>query len=275
MRLQRYFHAAVAASLAAAAPLFAQDSTSKPPSIPPDSVRPLPRHRPTVVFDSVTLRRLPVGNVLQLPVLTPGVYGLVDPQAFSVRGGLTGDVGVYVDGALVRNGQRQDFELLPPLRGVASLALSTGLAPAYLGDASPGVLEIITPTAEGTWTGGVRYRADDAGPDLWRNIGFHRLEATAGGSLPLGFTGFAGFSLTGQQSLETEKLRALQAKIQRLYGKGEHVSLTVLAGREQEREFPFTALYNAQNRIAARTSSRVFVLDWVHQLPRVAERPSA
>ena len=339
MRLQRYLHAAVAASLAAAAPLFAQDSTSKLPSILPDSVRPLPRHRPTVVFDSVTLRRLPVDNVLQLPVLTPGVYGLVDPQAFSVRGGLTGDVGVYVDGALVRNGQRQDFELLPPLRGVESVALSTGLAPSYLGDASPGVLEIITPTAAGTWTGGVRYRADDAGPDLWRNIGFHRLEATAGGSLPLGFTGFAGFSLTGQQSLETEKLRdvqapvyivsgtdtvirqpvdfgnpasdtidlaiprftqysgycdessngvachglqvpftthgahALQAKIQRVYGKDEHVSLTVLAGREQEREFPFTALYNAQNRIAARTSSRVVVLDWVHQLPRVAERP--
>ena len=342
MRLQRYFHAAVAASLAAAAPLFAQDSTSnppKPPAIPSDSVRPLPRHRPTVVFDSVTLRRLPVDNVLQLPVLAPGVYGLVDPQAFSVRGGLTGDVGVYVEGALVRNGQRQDFELLPPLRGVQSVTFATGLAPAYLGDASPGVLEIVTPTAEGTWRGGVRYRADDAGPDLWRNIGFHRLEATAGGSLPLGFTGFAEFELTGQQSLETEKLRdiqapvyivsgtdtvirqpvdfgnpasdtidlaiprfaqysgycdessngaachglqvpftthgahALQAKIQRVYGKDEHVSLTLLAGREQEREFPFTALYNAQNRLAARTSSRVFVLDWVHQLPRVAERP--
>lgn len=339
MRFERVLGAAAAASLAVAAPLFAQDSTSKPPSVPPDSVRPLSRHRPTVVFDSVTLRRLPVDNVLQLPVLIPGVYALVDPQAFSVRGGLTGDVGVYVDGALVRNGQRQDFELLPPLRGVESIALSTGLAPAYLGDASPGVLEIVTPTAEGTWKGGVRYRADDAGPDLWRNIGFHRLEATAGGSLPLGFTGFAAFSLTGQQSLETEKLRdvqapvyivsgtdtvirqpvdfgnpasdtidlaiprfaqysgycdessngaschglqvpfsthgahALQAKFQRVYGKGEHVSLTVLAGREQEREFPFTALYNAQNRIAARTSSRVFVLDWVHQLPRVAERP--
>src|SRR5262245_57279349 len=98
MRLERSLRAAVAASLAAAAPLFAQDSTSK-------AVRPVPRQNPTVVYDSTTLRRLPIDDVLQLPVLAPGVYGLVDPHAFSVRGGLTGDVGVYVDGALVRNGQ--------------------------------------------------------------------------------------------------------------------------------------------------------------------------
>ncbi|HEV2671141.1 MAG TPA: TonB-dependent receptor [Gemmatimonadales bacterium] len=339
MRLQRYVHAAAAASLAVAAPLFAQDSTAKPPAIPADSARPLPPHRPTVVFDSTTLRRLPVDDVLQVPVLVPGVYGLTDPHTFSVRGGLNGDAAVVVDGAVIRNGQRLDAELLPPARGVQSLAVTTDLAPAYLGDVQSGLIEIVTPAGGTKWSGSVRYRADDAGPDLWRNIGYHRLELTGGGTLPAGFTGFAVFALTGQQSLETEKLRdvhapayivsgtdtvirqpvdfgnpasdtidlaiprfvqysgycdessngaechglqlpfttrgahAFQAKIQKVYGGDQHVSLTVLAGREQERDFPFTALYNPQNRLAARTASRVFIVDWVHRLPRIAERP--
>jgi len=325
MRFECVLGAAAAASLAVAAPLFGQDPA-------PDSGRSIPHHKPTAVFDSATLRRLPIDNVLQVPVLVRGVYGLTDSRAFSLRGGLNGETAVYVDGALIRNGQRLDAELLPPVRGIESLAVTTGLVPAHLGEAQAGLLEIVTPTATGQWRGGVRYRADDAGPDLWRSIGFHRLEVTAGGSLPLGLTGFATFALTGQQSLETEKLRdeqapvyivsgtdtvirqpidfgnpasdtidlaiprfaqysgycdessngaachglrvpfttrgahVLQAKIQRLYGRDQHVSLTVLAGREQAREFPFTALYNAQNRLATRTASRVFVLDWAHHL---------
>ncbi|HWC73103.1 MAG TPA: hypothetical protein VG454_04130, partial [Gemmatimonadales bacterium] len=80
-----------------------------------------------------------------MPILVAGVYGLTDPRTFSVRGGLTGDAVVYVDGALIRNGQRQDAELLPPLRGIQSLAVSTGLAPFFLGDVQTGLLEIETP----------------------------------------------------------------------------------------------------------------------------------
>jgi hypothetical protein len=328
MRFQRYFHAAMVVSPAIAAPLFGQDTTAA-----------LPSPRPTATFDSVTLRRLPIDNVLQVPVLVHGVYGFTDSRAFSVRGGVSGDAAVYVDGALIRNGQRLDAELLPPVRGMTSLAVTTGLAPAYVMGAQSGFLEIETPAGDTRWSGGLRYRADDAGPNLWRSVGFHRFEALGGGPLPLGFTGFAAFLLDGQQSLETEKLRdeqapvyivsgtdtvirqpvefgnpasdtidlaiprftqysgycdesansaechglqvpfstrgaqLLQAKLERSYGAGQHASLTVLAGRLQARDFPFTALYNPSNRTATRTSSRALILDWHHRLSKLGGGP--
>jgi hypothetical protein len=333
MRFQRYVYAAAAVSLAVAAPLFAQDTTATASGSVADSGRPLPRHRPTAAFDSATLRRLPIDDVRQVPVLVHGVYGLTDPRAFSVRGGLNGDAAIYVDGALIRNGQRLDAELLPPVRGVQSMTVTTGLAPVYFSGVQAGLLQIETPIGGEKWSGGVRYRADEAGLDLWGNVGFHRIEATAGGALPLGLTGFAAFVLDGQQSLETEKLRdvqapvyiasgtdtvirqpvdfgnpnsdtidlaiprfiqysgqcdessngtqchglqvpfstrgahVFQAKIQKAYGSDQHVNLTVLAGRQQARDFPFTQLYNPTNRTAARTSSRAFILDWLHRLP--------
>ena len=342
MRFQRYLHAAAAASLAVAAPLFAQDTTTTPSSLPTamaDSSRAVPRTRPTTVFDSATLRRLPIDDVRQVPVLVRGVYGLTDPRSFSVRGALSSEAAIYVDGALIRTGQRLDAELLPPVRGTRSLAVTTGLAPAHLGEAPAGLLEIATPAGGEKWTGGARYRADEAGLDLWRNVGFHRIEATTGGPLPLGLSGFAAFALDGQQSLETEKLRdvqapvyitsgtdtiirqpidfgnpnsdtidlaiprfiqysgycdessnsgpchglqvpfsargahVFQAKIQKAYGSHQHLNLTALAGRQQARDFPFTQLYNPTNRTATRTSNRVFILDWLHQLPRVGGRP--
>lgn len=338
MLFERVYRAAAAVSLAVAAPLFGQDTTAARPTTA-DSGRRLPSHKPTAVFDSVTLRRLPIDDVLQVPVFVHGVYGLTDSRAFSVRGGLNGDAAVYVDGALIRNGQRLDAELLPPVRGVTSLAITTGLAPTQFSGVQAGLLEIETPVGGRTWSGGVRYRADDAGPDLWRSVGFHRIEATGGGALPLGFTGFAAFVLDGQKSLETEKLRdeqapvyivtgtdtiisqpvdfgnpasdtidlaiprfsqysghcdesangaachglqvpfstrgaqLMQAKLLRPYGADQHVSLTVLAGRHQVRDFPFSELYNSSNRTASRTSSRAFILDWQHRLPKLGGRP--
>src|SRR6185437_9900015 len=132
MRFECVLGAAAAASLAVAAPLFGQDPA-------PDSGRSIPHHKPTAVFDSATLRRLPIDNVLQVPVLVRGVYGLTDSRAFSLRGGLNGETAVYVDGALIRNGQRLDAELLPPVRGIESLAVTTGLVPAHLGEAQAGL----------------------------------------------------------------------------------------------------------------------------------------
>lgn len=207
MRIERFLCAAAAVSLAVAAPLSAQDSTLTPR----DSTRLL--RTATRVFDSTSLRRLPVDDPLEIPVLVPGVYGLTDPRAFSVRGGLPGDAAVYVDGALIRNGQRQNAEPLPPLLGIQSLSVTTGLAPASVADAKAGLLEIVTPAGGSDWRGGVGYRSDDPAPTIWRNVGFQRIQATAGGPLPAGFTAFAAFQLDGQRSLETQKLRDVQAPV--------------------------------------------------------------
>lgn len=320
MNVQRFVCAAAAISMAVAAPLFGQDSTK-------------------VVFDSATLRRLPIDNALDVPVLVPGVYGLTDPRVFSVRGGFAGGAAVYVDGALIRSGQRRGTALVPPVRGIQSLAVTTGLGPVEFGETQGGLVEIVTPAGGPQWTSDVRYRADDAGPDLWRNVGFHRIEAIGGGPLPAGFTLFAAFQLDGQQSLETEKLRdvqtpvyvasgidtiirqprqagdplsdtldlsiprfvqysgycdksrngadcrglqvpfttqgahVFQAKLQRAYGTQGRVSLTLLSGRQQVRDFSLTALYNPTNRIASRTRNRAFIVAWAHQLPNLGGRP--
>ena len=343
MQFQRYFHAAAAASLAVAAPLFAQDTTTTTPARDSTVARATQSTR-TVVYDSTILRRLPIDDVLDVPVLVPGFYGLTNPRAFSLRGGLSGDGAIYVDGALIRNGQRLDAELLPPLWGIQSLAVTTGLAPADRSDLRTGSLDIVTPMGGREWT--VRFGGRFDRPenlylpaDLWRNVGFTRLEAKASGGLPAGFTAFVGIQADGQESLETENLRdeqapvyvasgtdttirqpvdfgnpasdtidlaiprfvqhsgycdesrngnkcyglrvpltgrgsdVLQAKLQRLYGTDGRVSLTLLYGRQQARDFPFTALYNPANRTASRITNNVLILDWQHRLLNVSGRP--
>jgi hypothetical protein len=331
MNLRASLCAAAAITLAVAAPLFSQDTTAT-------------HRRPGAVFDSLSLRRLPIDDVLDLPVLLPGVYGLTDPRAFSLRGGLRGDGAIYVDGALIRNGQRLDAGLLPVLWGIQSLAVTTGLAPADRSDLRMGSLEIVTPTGGREWTIGFSGRGDRLGNrefpfDLWRNVGFSRLEVKASGGLPAGFTAFVAVQADGQESLETEKLRdaqapvyiasgtdttirqpvdfgnpasdtidlaiprfvqysgycdksrngnkcyglmipftgrgseVLQAKLQRSYGTDGRVSLTLLYGRQQARDFPWTALYNPVNQTASRTTSNVLILDWQHALLHVRGRP--
>ncbi|HJS44354.1 MAG TPA: hypothetical protein VJ755_12835, partial [Gemmatimonadales bacterium] len=217
MQLERVFRAAAAASLAVAAPLFAQDTTSATPARDSSLGRKPPTTR-TVLYDSTVLRRLPIDDVLDVPVLVPGIYGLTNPRAFSVRGGLNGDGAIYVDGALIRNGQRQGAELLPPLWGIQSLAVTTGLAPADRGDFRLGSLEIVTPTGGREWTvrfgGGADRLGNKEFPfDPWRNVGFNRLVVRASGGLPAGLTAFVAVQADWQESLETEKLRDVQAPV--------------------------------------------------------------
>ncbi len=343
MRFQRYLHAAAAVSLAVAAPLFSQDTTSTAPAHDSAAVRAKQSAR-TVVYDSAILHRLPIDNVLDVPVLVPGFYALTDPRAFSLRGGLRGEGAIYVDGALIRNGQRLDAELLPPLWGVESLAVTRGLAPPDRGDLRMGSLDIVTPGGDRTWTvdfGAQGDRLGDKETPLapWPNVGFSRLDVRASGGLPAGFTAFVAIQGEGQASLETEKLRdvqapvlvtsgtdttirqpvdfgnptsdtidlaiprfvqysgdcdqsrngskcygllvpftgrdaqVLQAKLQRVYGTDSRVSLTLLYGRQQARDFPVTALYNPANRTAARMTSNVVILGWQHGLLHSGDRP--
>ncbi len=216
MRYERYLHAAAAVSLAVAAPLLAQDTTSAAPAR--DSSVGRAKANRTIVYDSMVLRRLPIDDVLDVPVLVPGVYGLTNPRAFSFRGGLTGDGAIYVDGALIRNGQRLDAELLPPLWGIHSVAITTGLAPAARGAQRMGSLDIETAIGGREWTVDFGGRGDRFGNkespfEPWRNVGFTRIQGIASGGLPAGFTALIALQADGQESMETEKLRDEQAPV--------------------------------------------------------------
>ncbi|MGH7520858.1 MAG: TonB-dependent receptor domain-containing protein [Gemmatimonadales bacterium] len=213
MNLRASLCAAAAITLAVAAPLFSQDTTAtNPPAAPL-----LQRRSGAVVFDSLTLRRLPIEDLKQLPALAPGVFSLTDARLFSIRGGPSEAAALYVDGALLQNGQLGRPRLFPSLNGVHELSVITGLAGATRGF-SLGVLDLTTPTGTRRYAADLRYRTDDVGGGvgqsrIWRYVGFNQVEANVSGPAVAGITMFAAASLEGQQSLETEKRRDVQTPI--------------------------------------------------------------
>jgi hypothetical protein len=64
---------------------------------------------------------------------------------------------------------------------------------------------------------------------------------------------------------------AWQGKLQYAYGAGAHISLTGLASRSQEREFPGTDLYNPESYAGTRLQSSAGILNWSQPLTHLGD----
>jgi TonB dependent receptor-like, beta-barrel len=138
---------------------------------------------------------------------TDSVRGLV------VRGSDPGATSVYIDGALIRNGQRGEADLELGTNGIARASLTTGALAADVGGAEGGAISFTTPGGSPAWRGAARYRTDDLGVGAWGSVGLHRVEASVGGPVAGHLTVFGAATLTGRQSLETQKYRDAQAPV--------------------------------------------------------------
>lgn len=189
--------------------LPAQDSAA----VRRDTLRHQPRKITSQVFlDSAAFHDMPITELRGLLVLQPGVVESNDPRGPSLRGSDPGATGVYVDGALVQGGNGPS-QLLLGTNSIAGATLTTGATGADAFDAEAGALDLAIPAGGPHLAAALRYRTDDVGLNWWRNIGFNRVEATAGGPAVFGMRFFGAFTLDGRQSLETQQLRDVQAPV--------------------------------------------------------------
>ena len=294
------------------------------------------------MIDSAPFHDLPVTDPRQIIDLLPGVIETGNAHGFSIRGSAPGGAATYIDGALIRNGQRGEADLLLGTNAIRQAWLTTGGLAADVGDAASGAVSFITRAAGEQWRGSLHYRTDDVGFDAWGNVGLHRMEASLGGRVREGLTFSTAATLNGRQSLDVQKDRdaqapvyvadgvdtivhqpntwgasptdttlvaiprfvqysgscdgssnygvacqglrlpftasgsyAWQGKVQQAYGAGSLLSLTGLASRAQQRDFPGVDLYNPSNYTATTGASYAWILGWTHNLARAADRTIA
>ncbi len=217
------------------APLRAQDTTATRDSLPSSGVIdtaafrdlavPDPRQLRTlqprvvepaswsVVIDSARFHDLPSTDPRQVIDLQRGVMETSSPKGVSLRGSAPGEAATYIDGALIRNGQRGEADLVLGANAIHQAWLTTGGLAADVGDAASGAVSFLTRTGSERWRGSLHYRTDDVAFDAWGNVGLHRVEASIGGPVGGGLTLFTAVTLNGQQSLDTEKNRDVQAPV--------------------------------------------------------------
>ena len=189
--------------------LPAQDSAA----VGRDTLRHQPRKITSqVLLDSAAWHDLPMTELRGLLVLQPGVVESNDPRGPSLRGSDPGATGVFIDGALVQGGSGTG-PLLLGTNSIAAATLTTGATAADVLDGEAGALSITVPSGGARLAASLRYRTDDVGLNWWRNIGFNRVEATAGGPAAFGVRFFGAVTLDGRQSLETQQLRDVQAPV--------------------------------------------------------------
>ena len=118
--------------------------------------------RSPFVLRGTDLRRLPIDDSRHGLVLVPGVrmtgtdIGVTPVAALSIRGSMTARGNVYVDGAPVRFQTLGGSGLaLAPVE-IDSVGVLTGLAPAWIGDASNGVIAYDTRAGGKRWEAGLR-----------------------------------------------------------------------------------------------------------------------
>lgn len=179
------------------------------------SVRNLAPGPPTtrIDIDAAGFTALPLTDVREVLDLQGGIVETDDPWGLSVRGSPPGDAGVYIDGALVRSGRREMSSLLLGTNAILDATVTTGALAADVPEGQSGAISFVTSAGTSRFRGALRYRTDDVGVDAWRNIGLHRLEASVGGPWGGRSSFFTAVTLTGRQSLETQKLRDVEAPV--------------------------------------------------------------
>jgi hypothetical protein len=300
-----------------------------------EGARPRALDQPTsrAFIDESAFHDLPITTPRGAVALEPGVIDESIPEGPSLRGSNPTSTGTFVDGSPVRNGQRGEVDLVVGTNAIAEAAVTTGVLDAGIGGAGGGAISFLTPSGSGAWRGSFRYRSDYPGFDAWQNVGLNLLEARLGGTITGHLTFFTAATLTGQQSLDTEKDRdtqspvyvtggvdtvvhqpatwgaantdtaaiqipqfveytgncdasqnygiecqglrvpytansalSWQAKLQQTYGTGSLFSITGIASRSQQRNFPGYDIYNPTDYTGTSLSSYAAILNWRHDL---------
>src|SRR5207237_3711319 len=132
------------------------------------------------------LRRLPIDDPRHALVLIPGVrltspdIGITPGAALLIRGSPAGRGNVYVDGAPLRFQTLGGAGVGLAPNGIADIAVLTGVAPAFLGDAGGGVIAYETRSGGQRLTGDLRWDSDEPFTDA-SSVGYNPSEGVLGG----------------------------------------------------------------------------------------------
>ncbi len=153
------------------------------------------------------LRRLPIDDPRHALVLIPGVrltspdIGVTPTATLLIRGSAAGRSNVYVDGAPLRFQTLGGAGVGLAPNAIADISVLTGVAPAFLGDASGGVIAYETRSGGERLAGDLRWDSDEAFSDA-SSVGYNRIEGVLGGPIARGgkLTFFLSTTLQGQRS---------------------------------------------------------------------------
>ena len=163
------------------------------------------------IIEGSSFSDLPVTEPRDVLALQPGVFQQADQTVLTLRSAQPGAAALYVDGALISRASLGT-------NAIEQAAVTTGAVGVEAGDAQSGLVSFVTPAGGRQWRAALRYRTDDVGFDAWRNVGLHRVEASAGGPVRGNLSFFTSLTLNGQMSLETEQDRDVQAPVYEMSG---------------------------------------------------------
>jgi outer membrane receptor protein involved in Fe transport len=172
--------------------------------------------QPLVPRDEVTTKQrvdgqfaeaLPVDNLNQVLVLQPGVLEDTD-GGLSIRGARETQNATYVDGVPVQAGYRGDSFLGSPgtqisisTNALEEASVTTGSSSAEFGNATGGIVSIVTRTGGTDFAGSLSLETDEP-MGVNHGVGFNRIEAGFSGPLAPRLTFAMAGSLSGQRAVE-------------------------------------------------------------------------
>ena len=172
--------------------------------------------QPLVPRDEVTTKQrvdgqfaeaLPVDNLNEVLALQPGVLEDTD-GGLSIRGSRETQNATYIDGVPVQAGYRGDSfvgsagtQISISTNAFEEASVTTGSSSAEFGNATGGIVSIVTRTGGTDFAGSVSFETDEP-MGVNHGVGFNRIEAGFSGPLAPRLTFAIGGSLTGQRAVE-------------------------------------------------------------------------
>jgi outer membrane receptor for ferrienterochelin and colicin len=172
--------------------------------------------QPLVPRDEVTTKQrvdgdfadaLPVDNINQVLVLQPGVLQDTD-GGLSIRGSRETQNAQYVDGVPTQAGYRGDTfvgsggtQISIATNAFEEASVTTGSPSAEFGNATGGIVSIVTRTGGPEYAGSFSYETDEP-MGVNHSLGFNRFEAGFSGPLAGRLTFALNGSVTGQRAVE-------------------------------------------------------------------------
>lgn len=141
------------------------------------------------ILPGMRLRELPIDDARHGLVLVPGVrltgtdIGVTPFAALSIRGNSAARGNVYVDGASLRFQTRAGAGVAPALSSIDEVSVLTGVAPAWLGDASGGAIAYETRSGGRHWDGSLALGGEVGGAS---SAGYSRIDGSVGGPITRG-----------------------------------------------------------------------------------------
>jgi hypothetical protein len=140
-------------------------------------------------FSGADLERLPIDDPRQAFVLAPGVVlrgtdiGIGSAEDLSIRGGVPGEAGVYIDGAPVRFETLGSQQIALGVNAIAEMSVTTGVPDILAADVGGGVVSIATRSGGTRLAGSLRADTDQPLGN-GSSVGFNRFEGALGGPMP-------------------------------------------------------------------------------------------